>query len=439
MLIRFVVENFLSFNEATVLSLISGKQRIHPNHKLNIGSPSSPFNILRSAVVYGANASGKSNLIKAVDFARSLILNGIPAKSPIPVNRFKLSDSTLSEPSLFQFEIYSNNKMYNYGFKANINEIEEEWLYEILKNGNLNPIFDRKSDKYSFNISFENKEQEQIFNFVSKGTRKNQLFLTESIDRNIDMFNHIFEWFQNLTIITPDMTFSGLEIRMHKGHTEFTDFLMEGLDKFDTGIQKLNLQVVDANADSIGLPEELLEDIRNDNELSTTNYLFLRNRHNERIVIHKDKSNELKALKLKTVHKAIDSMREYLFDLSDESDGTRRILDLLPALLNLSTKNEVYLIDELDRSLHPELSKTFLTQFYNLAQKSKSQLIITTHETNLMDFELLRKDEIWFMEKNNTGESKLYSLEEFQPRYDKDIRKGYLLGRFGALPFLKSI
>ena len=440
MLIRFITENFLSFNEMTILSLVSGKQRIHPNHKINIGTTSNTFNILRSAVVYGANASGKSNLIKSIHFARTLIIKGTQAKSNIGLTRFKLRDSNLKKASLFQFEIYCDHSMYNYGFKTTTESIEEEWLYEISKNGNMIPIFERIKDSYTFHLKFKNKEEKQIFNFVSKGTRKNQLFLTESIDRNIPNFNSIFEWFQNLTIITPDMSFAGLEARLHEGQAELADFIMDGLKRFDTGIQKLFLQVVEAIPSIIGLPIDLLEDIKNDQKLSAGSYFYVHDSKNDdRIVLHKDVNNELKALKLKTIHKNIETGKEHIFDISDESDGTRRILDLLPALLNLSTKNQVYLIDELDRSLHPKLSKDFLTQFYKFAEGSNSQLIITTHETTLMDFELLRKDEIWFVEKNVNGESKLYSLEEFQPRYDKDIRRGYLLGRFGALPCLKSI
>jgi len=129
---------------------------------------------------------------------------------------------------------------------------------------------------------------------------------------------------------------------------------------------------------------------------------------------------------------------ETLFEISEESEGTQRLIDLIPGLITLLHSDKVFVIDELERSLHPSLTKTLLALFLNHSKGIKSQLIVTTHESELLDLELLRKDEIWFIEKNQAGESSVYSLEEFKLNYGKDWRRGYLLGRFGAIPMIKT-
>ena len=134
-----------------------------------------------------------------------------------------------------------------------------------------------------------------------------------------------------------------------------------------------------------------------------------------------------------------DSGQPVAFSLSDESDGTRRVLDLLPALYQAKGGRRVFVIDEIDRSLHPLLAKKFLEFFLRLDSRERGQMILTTHEANLMDLELLRRDEIWFTEKNRASETSVYSLSDFNIRTDLKVAKGYLQGRFGAIPFLGDI
>ena len=156
--------------------------------------------------------------------------------------------------------------------------------------------------------------------------------------------------------------------------------------------------------------------------------------HNVTYAIIKDENNKIKTYCLTSKHKMIDSDSFAYFEINEESDGTQRLIDLIPAIIDLFKGNKVFVIDELDRSLHPKLSNSILNIFLNGTSNVKSQLIVTTHETSLLNLKNIRKDEIWFIEKNKNGEASLYSLEEFKPRFDKEIRKNYLLGRFGAIP-----
>jgi len=154
--------------------------------------------------------------------------------------------------------------------------------------------------------------------------------------------------------------------------------------------------------------------------------------------LFKTKEGELELYKIVIAHEITDTHEEVPFDLKDESDGTVRLIDLIPALADLCDHEKLYLIDELDRSMHAQLTRAFMEYFFSCST-SRSQILATTHELDLLDLELLRKDEIWFVEKDSASASHLYSLEEFKPRFDKDIRKGYLQGRFGGIPIIKNI
>ena len=158
---------------------------------------------------------------------------------------------------------------------------------------------------------------------------------------------------------------------------------------------------------------------------------------NEKYLLFGSEEVEIISLKMMTVHKD-DEAGEVPFEISEESDGTRRIMELIPALIALNNGEKVYFIDEIERSLHPTLARVFFELFHRITESKNGQLIATTHESGLLDLKLFRKDEIWFVEKDQTGASRTYSMEEFKPRYDKDIRKGYLLGRFGAVPLVKK-
>lgn len=446
MLIRFTVENFLSFNQQTEFSMIAGSGRLFPGHLMK-GKGRNDINVLKAGIIYGANAAGKSNLIKAMAFAKKLVLKGTESKEIIPVKPFRLDIANSKKPSRFEFEFKYAHVLYAYGFVIDAEQVQEEWLYKIGKTVEK-PIFERKTNaqkqtEIEFGIKFSDKEEEQFFKFLAKGTRPNQLFITEAIDRNatgVEAINHCFEWFYDvLHIIFPDSKYLGLDFggdddRLIKDFSRFLELL-------GTGVKEVVTKTVNLEDAFKNLPDEISDAIKSDlKELpSDVKKSMLISVLDKVYNIKRDENNELKATILKTKHQAKQTTSEVLFDIEDESDGTQRLFDLIPALLDLANEENVYIIDELDRSMHALLSINLLKLFFEQTQKHNAQLIVTTHEAALLDLTLLRKDEIWFVEKNKWGETKAYSLEEFKPRYDKDIRRGYLQGRYGAIPFVGNI
>ena len=445
MLVRFSAENFLSIKERLEFSLIKGNGTTHSNHIL----PAKNYNdvsVLRSAIIYGANASGKSNLIKAIAFSKEFILNGVKPDRPIPRQPFILDTSSSSKPSRFEFEIKINENIYAYGFEINNKQVLEEWLFLTGKRKE-NLIFERKSlDKKEITFCFEDnvdKSEQTFIQKLSESVQMNKLLLTELGVRDIPaltQIKNIYNWFQKqLVIILPDTKVNGIEFSLEKDK-ELESSLTELLKFFDTGITGIELIELDFVKDIQDIPEDikqsLLEDMKNGDRVMIPSLAGIR------YALYRD-LNKIKAYKLMTKHTVTDGTNKeesINFEIKQESEGTQRLIDLIPALIMLQKSNKVIFVDELDRSLHPMLSQAMIKRFFELCNSNNgSQLIITTHESSLLSLKTFRKDEIWFVEKSERGESKAYSLQDFNPRYDKDIRKGYLQGRFGAIPFIHNV
>lgn len=437
MLIRFTVSNYLSFNEETQFSMIPGKCRSHAHHVVK-GNKRGSINVLRAGIIYGANASGKSNLVKAMSFARHLIINGTRPKKHIPRAHFKFDTSCVNQPSRFEFEFKLKKEAYAYGFELDSQRIHDEWLYKITKT-TQKKIFERQTlenneSKVEFgDFHFKDKREQKLVNLMK--TRENQLFLTQSIEAGIKQFEHIINWFRKMIIIFPGAHDHGVELTIEKNET-FHHLLVDFLERFDTGITGISTKPMDLKNNAAALPEEI--QTRLTETLETGKMTIFNTPNNVRYLVSMNKQNELEVFKLMAKHKIKDSTNETSLEIKDESDGTQRLLDLIPVLYLVLNGDYVCFIDELDRSMHPKLSFNILEMFLDNRAKHESQLIVTTHETNLLNLNLLRRDEIWFVEKNKDGASSVFSLEEFVPRYDSDVRKGYLLGRFGGIPILNN-
>lgn len=448
MLIRFSIENFLSFNERTEFSMLPGKSRIH-NHHLIKPNTRNDIGLLKAAIIYGANASGKSNFAKALDFTRRFILRGTSSETKkIDFQPFRLDNDCFGKPSRIEIEIKHKGKCYAYGFVFDSKTIIEEWLYEINKKTDRK-IFERKQDKEkesftSFDgMKFENTTEEQFLTFTAAGTRKNQLFLTECRVRNVksnvknleDILN-VLDWFQNsLKIIFPNSKFGGIEFEL-KENQDLSVLFHEFLDYFNTGIK--GIELVDVDFESImdipdGLKKEILSDIS-----ESTRAFITSPSQNITYALNKVKSGELKVFKMMTSHDVKGSDKQEFFEMNDESDGSQRIIDFIPVMMDLMKSDNVFVIDEIDRSLHPNLTCDFVDLFLSKSEAVSSQLIVTTHESSLLNQKIIRKDEIWFVVKDKFGASSFYSLEEFKIRFDKEIRKDYLLGRYKAIPIFGS-
>lgn len=445
MLIRFAIENFLSFKEKQVFSMIPGKGSLKAHHK---STPVKSVSALKTAIIYGANASGKSNLIKAIDFGRKAVLKGSKPEQPITSNFFKLDKKLLNKPSYIEYEIQHKGKNYAYGFIYSAKEILDEWLFEINKSGEIR-IFERKNTSvYELDFLFKkNKtiEEKQFLEFTAKGTPRNQLFLTQIRNTNVtdnvsdisDLLN-VIDWFQNtLNVIYPGTKNISKRFELHND-TNLQQVFKEMLEYFDTGIDGIEFKEIDFEKTEI--PAEVQEDIKSDllNEKSEKTGAFLSNFQDDKYyVISKVDDITVQAKLLKTKHKVTGGGYE-LFDLKDESDGTRRIMDLIPLVIDFLGGNNVFVVDEIERSLHPNLVRGFFEFLLDKCDNVNSQLIVTSHEATLLTQKLLRKDEIWFAVKNKEGATHLHSLEDYTVRFDKEIMKDYLLGRFKGVPKLGS-
>jgi AAA15 family ATPase/GTPase len=442
MLIRYTVENFLSFRDKAVFSLIPGKGTLKSQHK---SQPIKGITVLKTAVVFGANASGKSNLIRAIEFGKSLVLKGSKTEQAISFDYFKLDEKSINGNSRIEYEIQHKNKNYAYGFVFNSREIVEEWLFEISKKSETK-IFERKNSSI-FDLSFlrkKNKKGEsQFIDFIAKSTPKNQLFLTQIRNSNVienvsdvsDVLN-VIDWFQHaLTVIYPESKNTGKKFELLE-NIDLQYVFSEMLDYFDTGIDGIEFNEIDFN--KLAVPAEVKEDIMNDlmRDKSVKNDVFLSYPlDDEYYIISKNAENEIVAKVLKTKHQVLGGTFE-LFDLKDESDGTRRIMDLIPLIIDFFKGAKVFVIDELERSLHPNLIYDLFDFFLSTCDGINSQLIVASHESTLLTQKLLRKDEIWFTVKDKQGASHIHSLEDYNIRFDKEVRRDYLLGRYKGIPKL---
>ncbi len=448
MLIQFIVENFYSFREETVFNLIAGDEPRHEDHIQRITQPS--VDLLKVSAIYGANASGKSNLINSIEFARDLILYGTRGDETISTHPFRLDADAADRPSRFQFLIYHDGRIFDYGFALDSSGIHEEWLF-VKSNRNFKKMFERITTKngknrYSFGPSLVRRSSKKKFdryNFEMEGTRANQLFLTEAFNRNIPEIVPVMQWFKySLVILSPNSRYSALELRAEQDK-KFNGYICELLKLADTGIETISttVEALDMDRQFPDIPankkQQIIDKLNQLDKLDKKGILIFDGRNQYTISRKEDGQSVL--VKLKMCHRgAEDQLID--FQIEEESEGTQRLIHLAPAFADLWENEKVYLIDELDRRLHPNLTISLIELYLQgHIKKENRQLILITHEANLLDLRLFRKDEIWFVEKDRDGASHLFSLAEFKVRPDLDIQNGYLKGRFGAIPFLGNM
>jgi uncharacterized protein len=448
MLLQVMIENFLSFRDATTFSMLGANSDLSHVDHLAVDVAGKGKSLLPVAAIYGANAAGKSNLIKAIAFAKNLIIEGTRSRQAIPVPTFKLGNYS-KKPSKFEFIFTYQQSLYSYGFTLNSSQILEEWLYGIPANKKKEICYFERLTSYNKETTVDygailrgkSNKDKQFLDFIAQGTRPNQLFLTEAIERNVISLIPIYEWFSEvLTIISAESKNVGLEINIQINE-EFTDFLSEFLRSSGTGINSISVSETDFDFDSYFSDLSVGErgKIRQDFIEQESPLLRLHNNAGNYLLLKKEK-DKIRLVQLKTNHQ--NENGELIgFSIDEESEGTQRLIHLIPALFLLKENHEkVIFIDELDRRLHPLLSRRFLEfLLQNFPEGNRNQLIFTTHDTNLLNLDVLRRDEIWFVEKDPQGSSSLYSLAEFKIRPDLKVDKGYLNGRFGAIPFFGDV
>lgn len=448
MLIGFSVSNFRSFNTSQSISFLASKIVRHKNHVCELNGRK----ILKSALIYGANAGGKSNLIKAVDFSRNIIINGTDSSNLNKLN-FRLSAESYSTPGIFQYQLMVGNQEYSYGIAISYSnkEIISEWLIRVDKNKNDFVIFDRNIDDEGISTvetdisdkQFKNSERVKIYfeDFRSNisTTLRKKTMLSDLANRGshkdsiLDEIISVYEWFNNILVLFPESEYMRINDMANAPHR---DFFRNVLQFFDTGIAELKSQKIEMDLDKLfeNVPHAEAEQLKIQIANAASQHPFDLRLNNQLVTLRKDDTGNIVYNKLMLDHGNSNDP----FELTDESDGTKRLFDLIP-LLYESGKAQVILIDEIDRSLHTALVRKFIELFFEKTEGNSSQLIATTHDDNLMDLNLLRQDEIWFVERQKDHSSSLYSLNKYKARFDKKINNDYLLGKYGAVPqFLQS-
>lgn len=441
MLTKVVVENFKSFDKQTELTMVSSsKIRAKGDHRIKVGSNT---RLLKHAVIYGANASGKSNLIDFFRFFKATLEDGLPVWGTKYFCRNQKENESRS--SLFEIQMEIDGKFYAYGFSAILSErwMTGEWLYELYQNGGSRCIFEREErSKPQLDSSVVlTKEEQNRFQTYASDFEDNiaDLFLLE-MNRgkkflegsNLQVFHTIFNWIKkNIVIVTPNSIISDFK---YYYDSDSLSLINELISTFDTGVSNVRIEEIELSDLSKLLPKAILDDVierikKNLTEKEKRAFRISGRSDKVFFNIESNGNDEPKVTTIKLRHgKSI-----FDFDFEDESDGTRRLFDLMDMLL-MQDDDIVYVVDELERSLHPKLTEHFLKLFSERHKDHKIQLIFTTHEAAIMDQELFRRDEIWFIERDGENNSKIYSLDRFKERYDKKLSKAYLEGRYGAIP-----
>ncbi len=427
MLIKFTIENWMSFRESATFSMVASRERQHGDRISRVKKYQ--MRVLPVAAVYGGNASGKTNFFKALSFAKNLVIKGTQPDGMIPVESCRIDPNGTTRPSRFVFELLVNETVYEFRFAVSRKEVLEEKLTEV-SSVSERVLYERIGNE----ILFEKSLKKDLFlNFVFQGTRDNQLFLTNSVNQKVENFKAIYGWFRdNLVLIAPDSRFEPFEQFIQEDHPLYIT-MNEMLPKLDAGIAHLGGE--DVPFDNLPLPEPLRAKLQEDVAEGKTVRLLTGPMADRFVITRKD--GELTAKKLVTYHQLEDG-RKIKFEMRQESDGSQRVIDLLPAFLSAAAtdSSKVYVIDEVDRSLHTLLIRQLLEGYLSCSgTDTRSQLLFTTHDVLLMDQKLFRRDEMWVVERTPRGESSLVSFSEYKDvRYDKDIRKSYLQGRLGGVP-----
>ena len=420
MLLQFTVKNFLSIKDEVTLSMVASKDSSFEDNLLPYEDGKKIKNALKSVVIYGANASGKTNVLKALRFFRWFISHSHEMQQgrKIPIDTFKLDEDFHNKPSEFQIIFIHKEIKYLYGFSVTEDEVFEEYLY-YYPNGRQSTIFTRNKDEYTFTIDVERQSE-----LKNKFNSKNKLFIAIESLWEYEKAKAPFEWLNNhlKVLINHDRLEAYTGSNMHKDK------------KFDSLVKKY-IKLADVGIDDVSIDIQKTEDALSSEKLS-----FLPAEIKDKILSEAKDSN---FIDIKMIHNYKDKDGNIIncpFEFNQESDGTQKFFGLLGPWIDALVKGYTIVIDELDIRLHTLLVKKLMEMFLDPdVNKKNAQLIFSTHDTNLLNSDLLRRDQIWFTEKKEDKSTDLYSLYDFKGlRKNISIEKGYLQGKYGAIPVLKG-
>jgi AAA15 family ATPase/GTPase len=396
MFLQFSVNNYRSIKDTVTFSMACGAK--DNDNFFSIGK----YDLLPSAVIYGANASGKSNLLRAMAFMRNMVLNKdkvIQSTDTLKHDPFRLNTSTKDASSTFEIVFFIGEIKYRYGFEADITTVYSEWLFEDASGRKEAKLFYRDADKEHYVNKSRFAEGFAFFDAATSKIKvsKNQLFLWKCDQNDGEIAKSILGWFNKFNLI------DGLE---HRGYSNYTMKKMEDSD-FKNEIIKL------VKTADIGI-----EDIHYQEEKSI----------------------------IKTYHTIFDEENQEvgkeIFELDhEESSGTQKLLNTLASMLDSLREGNILLIDALDATLHPMLTQHLIKLFHDKNSNTKNaQLIFVTYDTNLLNFHIFRRDQIWFSQKDKYGATDVYSLAQLKNvRKTEDFESQYLFGKYGGVPYILKL
>lgn len=417
MLIEFSVENFKSIKNEARLSLAAGPGKEHRGKNVMIpelkqGVRAMP--LLRSAAIYGANAAGKSNLIRALHAMQQIVRQSGREIGDLPVTPFRFSPESIDRPTTFELVGIVNGMRFQYGFSATAGAVTDEWLY-AWPLGRIQFWFERTTDAESgeAKCKFGNKlaGDKEVWR---RATRRNALLLSTAITLNSEQLRPIFDWFNENLHVSVSGGWGG-EFTVQWCEGERKDEVLQFLRAADFAIDDLRMVKKDFTPDM--LPSDMPADLKDrmKEELSGTELLEIRLRH---------KTNHGHSLEL---------------PLNEESEGTQKIFELAAPWIDTVDNGHVIVLDELHEHLHPALVRFLVNRFHDPGANAKgAQLIFSTHDTSILNQEVFRRDQIWFCERNSRQETSVFPLTDFRPRRGvENLERSYLGGRYGAVPVLR--
>lgn len=414
MLLQFNVSNFMSIRDEITLTAFANASKEHEGNLMFCGKD----RILPTLALYGANAAGKSNIFRALSRAINLVRfsNNLQINSPTGIEPFMFDEKSKNKKTKIDFLFYHNGKKFEYGFTADNRYIHDEYLYEY-KSSKPTMIFERTDiKKYKFTTAYKDLAQ-----YKSKNT-SNKLFMCTATAWNCEATRDAFLWFsENIHAYDTSLFFNQETLLnyldQHKENLETKEFMLSLLKHAEINIHDYEFESQVVENPNIQFPPG--------------------------IQIDKSILGEVKQYRLETIHQIEHengTLQSYRLNFDHESNGTMKLFAYGPIIMDALKKGSTIIIDEIDNSLHSNLSRYLISLFNDpKTNKNGAQLIFNSHDVSLLDLELFRRDQIYFVEKNNkTGVTDLYSLAEYSPRKNENIQKGYIQGRYGAIPFISG-
>ena len=440
MLLRYIVSNFKSIGHPVEFSMFPTASNTDDRFLKTISTKAGEWKVLHRGGFFGPNAAGKSSFIESINFARNFIINGQKSGKGTGINQFKGEFDDLKGVSFFQFMFFLEGEVYEYGFSLDRRQVHEEWLMQLTEK-DLEPLFSRLTDedgkteiqiesKFARKDSKDRKLAEVLKDSIQE-SQKNQLFLYKLCDNGNKKAEKIVDWFKSIQIIFPKTRVQALPLQL-KTNEELRKYIASMLEKMDTGVYEISVASDEIDfhdlVQKLDLPKEIVEDIEEikNGIVNINGKYFVFSEQKKRTILVQLKFNH------RLNNKAVQ------FNIDDESDGTQRLVDLLPMLFSIGKSQSVYFVDEIDRSLHTKLSQFLLDEFAKNAGEENNQIVFTAHDVNLINLRNFRQDEIWFIEKNSAGESQLKPFSDFEMKDGQDALKAYLNGRFGAVPVVRG-